>query len=240
MLHVSCVLIPLQAAIEKAYGSLLSVHANRSGSMRSETHCTWFLLTVLKEAARRARALSKLPADAPVILIEDQAPGHHGDKDGLLSKEGHPDAEGWKAKRQAALKAIHVHRSLLPRHGTPELCPNDQLHGFVHAAIKREMDQQLGFDKDLTARPRSARLKAFMTPSGGRRGPTEMQVARAFFRAVANIPTTTIAACYTRCGFISKADMASLLRMTSEAVDETVEEVKNSLQEPSPPLGLPV
>jgi len=43
------------AAIKKRFGTLISVYANRTGCMRSETHVRFFLNQVMEKAVSRAR-----------------------------------------------------------------------------------------------------------------------------------------------------------------------------------------
>ena len=43
------------AVIQKRFGTLVSVHANRTGCMRSETHVRFFLNQVMEKALSRAR-----------------------------------------------------------------------------------------------------------------------------------------------------------------------------------------
>ena len=86
--------------IEKDYGSLVSVGANQTGSMRSETHVNWFLPEVYAPASKKAKRLLQLGDDTNSCLIEDEAPGHCGDVDTFLRKVKSASASGLLGHRQ--------------------------------------------------------------------------------------------------------------------------------------------
>ena len=71
--------------IEKLFGTLVSAHANTTGSMRSETHVNWFLKDVYPKALMQVKTLLN-KQEAHSILVEDNAPGHVGDCDTLDAK----------------------------------------------------------------------------------------------------------------------------------------------------------
>ena len=109
--------------------------ANRTGSMRCETHVQFFLKVVLQDSLKRAKALLERPANTVAILMEDSAPGHLGDVDKHLQLQGSADCDGWKEKRKLQLQALKVHRAIIPHKGTPYLCCNDHVHQICHARL---------------------------------------------------------------------------------------------------------
>ena len=108
---------------------------------------------VMRLAAARVRALEEAPK-TPVLLIEDHAPGHTGDKDGFLQNGGSEIAVGWQEKRKEQLRSLCVHRCIIPRHATPFLCANDQIHAQLYRDIKKELANQIGLSAGLTKRVR--------------------------------------------------------------------------------------
>jgi len=128
-----------------------------------------------------------LKTDALALLIEDQAPGHIGDTDTYLAKQDAPNASGWKHERVVELRKLKVHRCIIPRHGTPVLCVNDQLHGWVHREIKADLSEQVGLGQDLCSRPKGRAARPFFTAGGSRRGPDEIMMARALFRVASRL-----------------------------------------------------
>ena len=60
----------------------------------------------------------------------------------------------------------------MPRHGTPMLMANDQLHHLLHRWIREDLAEQVGLGSDLGSRPR---------------GPDVVMIARAFFRAIGKL-----------------------------------------------------
>ena len=62
------------------FGHMLHIAANQTGSIRSVTYVNWLVPCALKRAADKARDLAALPKGAPILLVEDQAPGHIGDR----------------------------------------------------------------------------------------------------------------------------------------------------------------
>lgn len=121
--------------------------------MRSETHVETFLSKTMKKALERVRGL--LPEGEkhlPAILCEDFAPGHVGDEDGYLKKvqKGKPAEEcnftGWISRRREVLKKLDLHRCILPKHSTPTLMQNDQIHQSLHRSIRKRLKSMVGLD----------------------------------------------------------------------------------------------
>lgn len=80
--------------IRRQFGGTLEVFSNTTGSMRSQIHVNGFVEEVLRNAVQRARRLPSCGPEQTCIMIEGNAPGHVGEKDGYLAHLGHPEVAG--------------------------------------------------------------------------------------------------------------------------------------------------
>lgn len=153
--------------VKEKLGSLVDLITNSTGGMRGQTHVEDFLGKTVRQAVNRLRALVPEPLkQGPALLIEDRAPGHEGNIDRFLEKSGAENAKGWIPKRIEMLRSIDTYRALIPYHGTPHLCVNDQVHSYVHMMIRRELKNLVGLDLNLANRPKGEETQKFLTKRG--------------------------------------------------------------------------
>lgn len=146
---------------------------------------------------------------------QDWAPGHIGDTDGQLVQDAKTDKTvepgGFRKKRIDSLRNLNLYRSIIPRHGTPKLMQNDQIHQGIHSGIKREFKTMCGLHPNMMLRPRGEAKAKQLTKAGARKGVSKLQMVQALYNIASGVSAEKVMSTYVRTGYFSRGEGAALL-----------------------------
>lgn len=107
-----------------------------------------------------------------------------------------------------------------------------QVHHLLHRWTKDDLKELVGLGNDLTTRPRGAEEQDARAPGGARRGADEVDVCRAFFKAVNKLSRAHTMSAYIRLGYIDRAEAPALLSLPDADVQTALDWLASSQVDP--------